>query len=126
MLPRLFLGVFLALAGCGAFDTEGVRSISVETLRTDLDAKKYPILVDVRTGGEFRAGHVPGAVNLPLDELPARIDELKGYKGKEIAVICQSGSRSTSAARILAEQGYRVANVSGGTGAWIRSDFPTE
>lgn len=123
MLRRLVFVAFLAVAACDTAP-EGVRRVSVEQLHADLDAHAVPTLVDVRTAGEFAAGHVPGAVNIPLDELPARLGEVD--KGKEVTVICQSGNRSRTAARLLAEAGYQVADVSGGTGAWRSAGFPTE
>ncbi len=72
-----------------------------------------PFLVDVRTPEEFAAGSVKGAVNIPLDEVEARISEFQG-KG-EIVVFCRSGSRSSQAMSILNEHG--VTNVTNG-GSW--------
>lgn len=81
-------------------------------------------LVDVREVQEFRAGHVPGAVNIPLGLLPVRLHELPG--DVEVTVICQSGNRSMQACLWLAQQGRRGVNVHGGTGAWVLSGKPVE
>jgi phage shock protein E len=62
-------------------------------------------LIDVRTAEEFSAGHIEGAVNIPVQELPARIGEL-GAKNDPIVVYCRSGARSGSAKRMLESAGY--------------------
>jgi NADPH-dependent 2,4-dienoyl-CoA reductase/sulfur reductase-like enzyme/rhodanese-related sulfurtransferase len=73
------------------------------------------VLVDVRTAGEFDAGSLPGAVNIPLDELRERLDELPDAP---LVVHCQVGQRGHSAARILSRQGYEVRNLDGGYRTW--------
>jgi rhodanese-related sulfurtransferase len=73
-------------------------------------------LVDVREADEFAAGHVPGAVNLPLSEFAGRYTELAADKPYHI--ICQMGGRSAQACAFLDAQGYDVTNVDGGTVAW--------
>ncbi len=69
-------------------------------------------LLDTRTRGEFRAGHIEGFVNIPVDELRERLEELE--PGKPVYVICQSGLRSYIAVRILAGQGFEASNFAGG------------
>ena len=69
-------------------------------------------LLDTRTAGEYRRGHIEGFRNIPVDELRARIDEIE--KGKPIYVICQSGLRSYIACRILSGSGFEAYNFSGG------------
>lgn len=69
-------------------------------------------LLDTRTAGEYSRGHIEGFVNIPVDELRERLDEVP--QGKPVYVICQSGLRSYIASRILAGNGYEVYNFSGG------------
>ena len=81
------------------------------------DADKLPkdasvTLLDTRTAGEYRRGHIDGFMNIPVDELRERIDEIE--KGKPVYVICQSGLRSYIACRILEGNGYEAYNFSGG------------
>jgi NADPH-dependent 2,4-dienoyl-CoA reductase/sulfur reductase-like enzyme/rhodanese-related sulfurtransferase len=71
-----------------------------------------PYLLDVRTPEEFSAGHFPDAINIPVDELRARIDELPG--DQQIAVYCQVGQRGYLATRILRQRGFNAVNVGGG------------
>ena len=69
-------------------------------------------LLDTRTPGEFRRGHIEGFRNIPVDELRERLDEIE--RGKPVYVICQSGLRSYIACRILSGNGYEAYNFSGG------------
>ena len=73
-------------------------------------------IVDVRTPGEYRRGTLPGAVNIPVDDLRARIDEV----ADGAIVHCQVGLRGYIAARILAQHGRRVRNLDGGYRTWAR------
>ena len=69
-------------------------------------------LLDTRTAGEFRRGHIDGFTNIPVDELRERLDEID--REKPVYVICQSGLRSYIACRILAGHGYDSRNFTGG------------
>jgi NADPH-dependent 2,4-dienoyl-CoA reductase/sulfur reductase-like enzyme/rhodanese-related sulfurtransferase len=76
-------------------------------------AREEPaIVLDVRTGQEFAAGHIPGAVNIPIDQLRDRLDELP--RDVPIAAYCQVGIRGYLATRILDQHGFPISNVSGG------------
>lgn len=89
-----------------------------------------PYLLDVREPWEYHgpAGrHAPGAVLVPLGQVPARLGELPQDKDAEIHVICRSGQRSASATLFLIEQGYRrVFNVATGTDGWEAAGLPVE
>ncbi len=76
------------------------------------------LLVDVRTAGEFARGSVPGAVNVPVDELRERLDELGE---KNVVVICQVGQRGHVATRLLRDNGFNAKNLSGGYQTWHKS-----
>lgn len=75
-------------------------------------AEQQPYLVDVRTPTEFSAGHIAGAVNIPVDDLRSRLAELP--PDREIAVYCQVGQRGYLATRILRQHGLSAANIGGG------------
>ena len=75
-------------------------------------------LVDVRTPGEFEQGHVPGAVNIPVDEIRARLDDVP--RDKPVHVCCGTGLRSYVATRILNQHGIQAANVAGGYKSWCQ------
>ena len=71
-----------------------------------------PVLVDVRTPQEYASGHIPGAVNIPVDDLRSRLGELP--RDREIDVYCQVGQRGYLATRILLQGGFSAVNVGGG------------
>ncbi len=71
-------------------------------------------VVDVRTPMEYSSGHVVGSINIPLNELPNRVNELKGIEDP-IVLCCASGMRSGQATQFLAQSGFQ--NVSNG-GSW--------
>jgi glyoxylase-like metal-dependent hydrolase (beta-lactamase superfamily II)/rhodanese-related sulfurtransferase len=81
------------------------------------------ILVDVREPWEYRLGHVAEATLIPLGDLASRVDELDS--SQPVAVICQSGNRSQSAAALLGQKrSEKTYNVLGGTAAWQSAGFP--
>lgn len=95
---------------------KGIRQISTEELKRELKqgGKQF---IDVRTPQEFKAGSIKGFKNIPLNELDKRSKELS--KDQETIIICQSGMRSSKAARVLLKQGYSlIMNVKGGMSAW--------
>ncbi|GBF38934.1 rhodanese-like domain-containing protein [Leptospira johnsonii] len=75
--------------------------------------EKGALVVDVRTPNEFERRHFPGAVNIPIDSLPLRVDEL-GPKDKQIILYCQSGGRSSRAKTFLEEEGFSHLKDAGG------------
>jgi phage shock protein E len=74
-------------------------------------------VVDVRTPQEFETGHVPGAINIPHDQMAARAAEV-GAKDKPVLLYCQSGRRSRLAAAELARQGFTAVYDFGPISAW--------
>lgn len=77
------------------------------------------VIVDVRELSEWREGHIPGAVHIPLGALAARVQELD--PAQEIVAVCRSGNRSMVAAKILGAAGFsHVSNLDGGMIAWSR------
>lgn len=97
-----------------------IAEIDVDELARRLDAGAT--LLDVREVDEYREAHVPGAVLLPLSELPDRIEDVPAAGGgSPLLVICRSGGRSMRAAELLATAGIEAVNVAGGTTAWMSS-----
>lgn len=77
--------------------------------------EKGAVLVDVRSPAEYRGGHLPGALNIPVNELSRRLDEVP--EDRPVVVYCRSGARSARAAGLLRERG-RSAYDLGPKGAW--------
>ena len=108
------------LGHTGAMTDSSVPEIDVEELARRRADGAY--VLDVRQPDEYEAGHVPGAVLIPLDQLGSRQDELP--KEQAMLVVCRSGGRSAAAVQALLEAGYDATNVAGGTLAWIESGQP--
>lgn len=81
-------------------------------------------ILDVREPDEWAMGHAPGAVHIPLGDLPARLAELPQPGEGALAVTCRGGGRSSRAVAWLAQQGYDVANLDGGMKAWESAGKP--
>ena len=81
-------------------------------------------VIDVREPGEYVAGHVPGALLVPMGRLAAHADELDG--SRPVYVVCASGNRSAAMADLLVARGFDAYSVAGGTAAWARSGRPVE
>lgn len=79
-------------------------------------------VIDVRETDEYVEGHVPGALNIPMGQLPSRLDELD--RDAPVHVICASGNRSSAMVDVLVAQGFYAVNVLGGTSAWVSSGRP--
>ncbi len=75
-------------------------------------------VLDVRERDEWALGHAPGAVLIPLGELPARLAEMPETDAGTLPVVCRSGGRSARAVAWLTQQGFDVANLDGGMMAW--------
>ncbi|TRM11481.1 rhodanese-like domain-containing protein [Lentibacillus cibarius] len=96
---------------------KGVTNITVQEAKAKFKDHNVQF-IDVRTPGEYKANYRKPFKNIPLSELPKKINTLD--KEKEVVVICQSGMRSTKAAKTLQKQGFeKIYNVKGGMNAWI-------
>ena len=97
----------------------------IEHITVDqLAARTAGAVLDVREPDEFAAGRVPGAVNIPLQQLPARLGEVP--TGVPVAVICQSGRRGAQGTEVLTAAGIDAVTVVGGTAAWAQAGLPLE
>jgi rhodanese-related sulfurtransferase len=98
------------------------KSIDVKALRKMIQSQEPLQLVDVRSPGEYAAGHIPQAINIPLEQLEVRFaDFTEGH----VAILCQSGRRAGMACDILRDHHEGLLLVEGGTKAWIDEGFPT-
>jgi rhodanese-related sulfurtransferase len=79
-------------------------------------------IIDVRSPGEYAAGHVPGAINIPMEQVEARTNDLR--PGLPVVVVCQSGRRAGIACTLLQNQRPDARVLDGGTAAWQAGGFP--
>ena len=95
-------------------------NMSVQELKTAMQTDSNLVILDVRTPQELVGvhGQIEGVINIPVQVLEKRVNELEPYKDKNIAVICRSGNRSVMATNILLQHGYKAKNVMGGMKAY--------
>jgi len=136
---RRILGVAIRMVPAGAIagaltmivacnpSTDGLPTISAAQL-TAAPKQSRPLIVDVRTTAEFAAGHVPGAWNVPVDEVAARAEEIRDHaKGRDVVLYCQSGRRAGMAADALKTRGVaQLFHLDGDFAEWSRSGLPVE
>jgi rhodanese-related sulfurtransferase len=82
------------------------------------DVPDDAVILDVREQDEWDAGHAPGAVHIPLGDLPQRLGDLPDTDAAALAITCRGGGRSSRAVAWLGEQGFDVVNLDGGMKAW--------
>ena len=99
-----------------------MREITIDQAAAALD--QGAAVIDVREPTEYRTGHLPGAVNIPMGQLAARMGEID--RNRPVYVVCASGNRSSAMTDVLTAAGFDAINVAGGTSAWARSGRPIE
>ncbi len=87
---------------------------------------KDALVLDVREGSEFDAGHVPNSKHIPADKLEQRVQELEKFKGKPVILIHRSGANTTGkAGSLLRKQGFEhVHDLAGGIDTWRHANLP--
>ncbi len=126
LMSVVLAGAALAGTGCDTADaaprehreapsgpTTAVEQVSGARARELVEAGAS--LVDVRTPGEFASGHPEAAVNIPVNQVGARLSEID--RSRPVVVYCQSGRRSAAAAEVLAAAGYQVHDM-GAVASW--------
>lgn len=85
------------------------------------------LVLDVRTPKEYDSGHVPGAINVPYDQLPARVSEVTDRDPDRVVVYCERGGRAAKAEKTLKEAGVEnVQHLEGDMQGWRRDKLPTK
>lgn len=125
MKKQLMLPLVLAMLCAAPLAQADSLAASVDVKQAAILQTQGSLLLDVREPSEFTAVHAKDAVLIPLGQLPSRLNEIAQYKNKPVAVICRSGRRSAHGAEILRSAGFsQVANVEGGTNAWVSAGLP--
>jgi rhodanese-related sulfurtransferase len=122
--PILFLAFFATLGLLIGTEISrrlsGMRSVG-PLEATQLSNRQDAVFLDIRDEGEYRAGHIPEAVHIPLKQLPDRVAELEKLKSRPVIAYCRSGS----AGGILKKNGFEtVYNLGGGIMAWQNANLP--
>lgn len=118
----------LLLGACGSTEGDSTGDPITAAELAEQIQKGDPLLVlDVRSNKEFERGHIPGALNIPHDELPARVSEISVAKSEEIVVHCHSGRRAGLATETLHASGFEnVRDLTGHWQGWQSAGHPTE
>jgi uncharacterized membrane protein YdjX (TVP38/TMEM64 family)/rhodanese-related sulfurtransferase len=101
--------------------------MNTEDFRRRLDTDKDLLVLDVRTSEDFvgEQGHIEEAVNIPVEDLQQRIDEIGNYLEQPVAIVCRTDKKSAKAALLLTEEGFAdVHVVRGGMTKWIEAGLP--
>lgn len=123
---RLLSILVLAALACRP-QSGAVASISNQALADEIKSGKPPLILDVRTPEEYQAGHIPGAVNIPHDQLASRLSELPISKSDEVVVHCEKGARAAKAESVLIASGYtHVVDLQGHMSSWREAGLPTQ
>lgn len=112
----LIITFVLFLVGCTSNGTRSYENITTDEAKSMMTKKEVDIL-DVRTPEEYQEGHIPKAVNLPLQDLENQVSTLD--KNKTYVIVCRSGNRSGQASEILVSKGFsQIYNMEGGMLQW--------
>lgn len=108
--------LFFFFISTASAQQDNSNSITVQQFKDRLNSNKNIIILDVRTPDELIGplGKIESAINIPIQFLEQRINELGKYKDKEIDIICRSGNRSSIGTIILIKHGFKAKNVLGG------------
>ncbi|MCG3207499.1 MAG: Thiosulfate sulfurtransferase GlpE [Anaerolineae bacterium] len=130
----LVMVALVALAGCGGAQPAQQAAVAdVSSLPVDINAQTVDslrnrddvVILDVREDYEYAEGHIPGAVLLPLGQIPNRLAEIP--KDKTVIAVCRSGNRSNQATQFLRQQGFdNVHNMTGGMNSWSSAGYQVE
>jgi len=123
VVPAAFLALAAGLSRAG---DPPLTPVSQEALIERLDdGAQAPYVLDVRTVEEYVSGHVPGAVNIPHDQLASRLAEVP--KDRDVVLYCRSGRRAVLAGEVLADNGYaQLEHLQGDITAWVDQGRPVE
>ena len=116
------------LTGCGGSSgPSAAMNISGEALQSRLGSADVPLVIDVRTPGEYADGHVPGAILVPHNLIGQRLDRLEEYRRRDIVVYCARGPRAARAETVLLDAGFgSVLHLEGDMARWRRERRPIE
>jgi rhodanese-related sulfurtransferase len=121
LIGFFIVALFLSNFAVFAQTTAPIKNITVKELKQQIKNDSSLVILDVRTPAELTGplGKIDGVINIPVQELDKRVDELNKYKNQEIAVICRTGHRSSIGTKILLKHGFtKVENVEGGMTAY--------
>jgi rhodanese-related sulfurtransferase len=126
MSMNLTMAALLSIGALLSIRLQEPPTVSPEEVSRKMEAGRRTVVLDVRTPGEFagETGHLKGAILIPVQELDARLQELKPFEKDTLIVYCRTDNRSRSAVSILESNGYAAVRMSGGITAWRALGLP--
>lgn len=140
VLALVVIGVVFSIGGCSSSAPSAAAAsqpVAVAVAQPKINTKIAPadyqakfganvdhVLLDVRTPQEFASGHIPGAINISIDELAGRLSEVP--QDKPVVLYCRSGNRSNQAAQLLDRAGYTQIYDLGGIVNWVQQGYPVQ
>ncbi len=125
----IVIGVVAVLAILAAFNTQdffrsdNYGDVTVNEAWSLIQSKPGLVILDVRTQSEYDEAHIEGAILIPVQELPDRLDELS--KNDEILVYCRTGNRSSTAVGIMEDDGFsKIYHMNQGISVWLSEGLP--
>lgn len=92
---------------------------------TNLINREEAVVIDVRNQNEFKAGHIAGAINIPLTDIKQGSDKLKKYEGKPLLIYCKASTESGEACKLLSKEGKKNLHcLKGGVQSWQDASMP--
>ncbi|WP_131744653.1 rhodanese-like domain-containing protein [Frankia sp. Cppng1_Ct_nod] len=104
--------------------SDQIPTVSVDQLPAETSTDAELLLLDVREPDEWDAGHIAGAVHIPMGELLDRLDEVP--RERDVVVVCRSGQRSAAVTAYLHRSGWQARNLNGGMIAWNAAGRPMQ
>jgi len=129
MIMMMIIPLTVSACGMGEQTTDGYENTSIEhAYQHWKQGEKSPIpfaFLDVRSPEEFKEGHIPNAINIPIQTLAHRLNEIP--KNKRLYVHCEAGGRSSKAAKLLVESGItNIEHMPAGMRGWRDAGHPME
>lgn len=124
LFAALFIIIGMLIGGEVLRKLRGVSALN-PTQALQLINQQDAVVVDIRDGGQYKAGHLPDARHIPFAELDQRMKELNKFKDKPIILYCQTDTRASSAGAKLKKAGFQTVHaLRGGLPAWQQASLP--
>ncbi|MGM9534908.1 MAG: rhodanese-like domain-containing protein [Intestinibacter sp.] len=96
-----------------------VNIITAKLAKKMIDNRKFGLIIDLRDYDEYLQGHLPGAINIPVNQVLDRINEIRGYEGSNVLLYCEHGIQSIGTGKALILNGFsRVYSLDKGLGSY--------
>lgn len=126
-IVALCLGTLLTVFGLAQIRVASTETMTPQMLVTQLESAHMPAVLDVRSNAEYVDGHIPGAINMPFQEIPNRLAEILTLRDQPVIVYCEAGVRAGFAEHTLEEAGFtQVFLLEGHMQRWRQENYPIE